>query len=117
MIKPVIVVAALVACSGACFADPFQPFNKPVSIGWWKASCKDAYVTNPEKGYAKGYCHGVMLAYMNKLDEWCVPGGVSWGEVEDYVALTVAEANIDPFSQQDIGEWLSGAIQTKWPCL
>ena len=40
-----------------------------------------------------------------------------WGEAQDYVGVTVAEANIDPLSQQDIGEWLSGAIQTKWPCL
>ena len=117
MIRSLIYILTLMLLVQTAQANPFSMFNKPVSIGSWKASCTDAYVTNPARGYAKGYCHGVMLAYMNKLDEWCVPGGVSWGEVEDYVALTVAEANIDPLSQQDIGEWLSGAIQTKWPCL
>ena len=96
--------------------DPFQRFNKPVSIGWWKAACKDAYVTNPERGYAKGYCHGVMLAYMNELNQWCVPDRISWGEVEDYIAMSLVEASIDPFSIMNIGEWIESAISVKWPC-
>lgn len=98
------------------YADPFQPFNKPVSIGWWKASCKDAYVTNTARGYAKGYCHGVMLAYINELDQWCVPDGIVWAEVEDYIAMSVVEANIDPFSTMNIGEWIESAVSVKWPC-
>lgn len=98
------------------FADPFQRFNTPVSIGWWKASCKDAYVTNPKRGYSKGYCHGVMLAYMNGLNQWCVPAGVKWAEVEDYVATSVVEANIDPFSTMNIGEWIESIMLVKWPC-
>ena len=53
-------------------------------------------MTNPARDYAKGYCHGVMLAYMNELDEWCVPEGVTWAEGQDYIAMSVIEANIDP---------------------
>ena len=113
--KPLIPIAALVA-SALASADPFQPFNKPVSIGWWKASCKDAYVTNPARGYAKGYCDGVMLAYMNELDQWCVPDGIVWAEVQDYIAMSVVEANIDPFSTMNIGEWIGSAMSVKWPC-
>ena len=113
--KSLIAFAAL-AASVLASADPFQPFNKPVSIGWWKASCKDAYATNPARGYAKGYCHGVMLAYMNELDQWCVPDSIVWAEVEDYIAMSVAEANIAPFSTMDIGEWIGSAMSVKWPC-
>ena len=57
--------------------SPFPHFNKPVNMSWWQASCKDAYIKNPAEGYAKGYCHGVMLAYMNQLDSWCVPDKVT----------------------------------------
>ena len=98
-------------------ADPFQPFNKPVAISWWKGSCFDAYVRNGgEQVYSRGYCHGVMLAYMNEFDEWCVPSDVTWSEVQDYIAMTVVEANIDALSQINIGEWIQSAISVKWPC-
>ena len=116
MTKPLLAILLLLPLSFAVLSDPFQPFNKPVSIGWWQASCKDAYVTNPARGYAKGYCYGVMLAYMNELDEWCVPDGVSWGEVQDYVAMSVIEANIDSFSTMPIGDWIASAMSVKWPC-
>lgn len=73
-------------------------------------------MTNPARGYAKGYCHGVMLAYMNGMPDWCVPDGVSWGEVQDYVALSVVDANIDPFSTMPISDWIESAMSVKWPC-
>ena len=57
-----------------------------------------------------------MLAYMNEFDEWCVPSDVTWGEVQDYIAMTVVEANIDALSQINIGEWIQSAISVKWPC-
>ena len=62
MTKPLLAILLLLPLSHTALSDPFQPFNKPVSIWWWQASCKDAYVTNPARNYAKGYCHGVMLA-------------------------------------------------------
>ncbi|MBO6564812.1 MAG: hypothetical protein JJ956_08715 [Pseudomonadales bacterium] len=98
------------------YADPFDRFNKPVSIGWWQASCAEAYVTKPQEGYAKGYCDGVMLAYLNQLEQWCVPDDVTWGEVKSYVALTISEANIEPLSDMNIGDWMEKAMQVKWPC-
>lgn len=98
-------------------ADPFDPFDKPVSIGWWQASCKDSYVTTPQDGYAKGYCDGVTLAYMNQLEDWCVPDRVTWVEVQDYLAIAISEANIEPLSQLDIGDWIADAMQVKWPCI
>ena len=114
MTKPLLAILLLASCSA--IAGPHSPFNKPVSINWWHGSCKDAYITNPARGYSKGYCHGVMLAYMNELDEWCVPGDVSWGDVQDYVGTAIAEATIKPSSQIDIGDWISNALVVKWPC-
>ena len=114
MTKPLFAILLLASCSA--IAGPHSPFNKPVSINWWQASCKDAYITNPARGYAKGYCHGVMLAYMNELEEWCVPDNMKWGDVEDYVAMAIAEATIKPMSQIGIGEWISNALVVKWPC-
>ena len=114
MTKPLL--AILLLASYGAVAAPQDPFNKPVSISWWHSSCKDAYITNPERGYSKGYCDGVMLAYMNELEQWCVPDDVSWGEVQDYVGSAIAEATIKPLSQIDIGDWISNALVVKWPC-
>jgi hypothetical protein len=40
----------------------------------------------------------------------------AWAEVEDYIAMSVVEANIDPFSTMNIGEWIGSAMSVKWPC-
>ena len=114
MTKPLL--AILLLASHGAISAPQDPFNKPVSINWWQASCKEAYVTDAERGYAKGYCDGVMLAYMNELEQWCVPDDVSWGEVQDYVGTAIAEATIKPSSQIDIGDWITNALVVKWPC-
>ena len=114
MTKPLLAILLLASCGA--IAGPHSSFNKPVSINWWHGSCKDAYITNPARGYSKGYCHGVMLAYMNELDEWCVPGDVSWGEVQDYIGKGIAEATIKPLSRINIGDWISNALVVKWPC-
>ena len=53
---------------------------------------------------------------MNELEEWCVPDNIKWGDVEDYVAMAIAEATIKPMSQIGIGEWISNALVVKWPC-
>ena len=109
-------LAILLLASYGALAAPQDPFNKPVSISWWQASCKEAYVTDAERGYSKGYCDGVILAYMNELEQWCVPDDVSWGEVQDYVGTAISEATIKPSSQLDIGDWISNALVVKWPC-
>ncbi len=114
MTKPLLAILLLASCGAV--AAPQDPFNKPVSISWWHSSCKGAYITNPERGYSKGYCDGVMLAYMNELEQWCVPDDVSWAEVQDYVGSAIAEATIKPLSQIDIGNWISNALVVKWPC-
>ena len=114
MPKPLL--AILLLASYGAVAAPQDPFNKPVSISWWQASCKEAYVTDAGRGYSKGYCDGVMLTYMNELEQWCVPDDVSWGEVQDYVGTAIAEATIKPSSQIDIGDWISNALVVKWPC-
>lgn len=115
-IETALLLAILNLWSASSSADPFDRFNKPVSIGWWQTSCKSSYVTPPKEGYAKGYCDGVMLAYINQLEQWCVPDNVTWGEVQSYVALAISEANIEPLSEIDIGNWMATAIQVKWPC-
>ena len=102
--------------SASAASSPFERFNEPVSMFWWKASCKDAYVTNPDQGYAKGYCHGVLLAYMNELDEWCVPDGTPLPRVEDHIIESVIEAEIDSMSLINIGDWIQDAVSVKWPC-
>ena len=57
-----------------------------------------------------------MLAYMNELEEWCVPDNIKWGEVQDYIGKGIAEATIKPLSQIKIGDWISNALVVKWPC-
>ena len=39
-----------------------------------------------------------------------------WAEVENYIAMSIVEANIDPFSNMNIGEWIGSAMSVKWPC-
>ena len=111
-----IAVALLIPVLAVASDDPFDPFNRPVSLFWWKASSKDSYVTTPERGYTKGYCHGVMLAYLNQLKSWCVPDEVTWREVQDFLGMEVATANIQPLTQLDIGTWIANAIEVRWPC-
>jgi hypothetical protein len=72
---------------------------------------------NHEDTYAKGYCAGVRVAYMNQLEKWCVPEEVTWGEVNDYLTRAITEANIKPLSRLDIGDWMENAMQVKWPCV
>ena len=114
MTKPLLAILLLASCGAV--AAPQDPFNKPVSISWWQASCKEAYITDAESGYSKGYCDGVMLAYLNELEQWCVPDDVSWGEIQDYVGTAIAKATIKPLSQINIGDWISNALVVKWPC-
>ena len=98
------------------FASPFPPYNQPVSINWWRASCVQGYAV-PENKYAKGYCDGVIYASLNNLDRWCVPEDVTWGEVKDLLIMNIKEANLKkPISPLSIVKWIDGALNTKWPC-
>ena len=36
--------------------------------------------------------------------------------MQDYLAITVADANIEPPTQPEIGGWIANAIQVNWPC-
>lgn len=98
------------------FASPFPPYNQPVSINWWRASCVQGYAV-PENKYAKGYCDGVIYASLNNLERWCVPEDVTWGEVKDLLIRNIKEANLKkPISPLSIVKWIDGALNTKWPC-
>lgn len=112
-----VVALVLTLLSSVSFAAPKDPYNQPVSISWWKVSCKSAYLDEDSSSYAKGFCNGVMLAYLNQEKRWCVPDEVTWGEVQTYLGSAVAQdEDIHANSTKNIEDWISLELQKRWPC-
>ena len=113
-----VVINLMIAAFNFAKAEPFDRYNKPIDIQWWGSACRAYYVVEPneKKQYAAGVCDGVTQAYLNQLDEWCAPDGVTWGEVETYIGEMAGEAKIEPLSDRDIGEYIASVIDLRWPC-
>ena len=108
----------LIAANSA--AAPNDTYNKPIGISTWGDHCRYANEQVGEldfgRGVSYGICIGVIRAYSNELQDWCVPHDVTWGEYEEHHMNTAADAKFPPLSTRKISDFIDSVNELRWPC-
>lgn len=66
--------------------------------------------------YAKGFCEGVIEAYLSLMPNWCAPKDIADGEVKRYVMTKIQQAPQSPSIQIPAEDFVWEIISKKYPC-
>lgn len=101
-------------------AAPNDNYNKPINIAQWGDHCRYALEKTNEldfgRGVSHGICIGVIRAYSNELQDWCVPNNVTWGDYEEHHMNAAAAAQFPPLSTREISDFIASGNELRWPC-
>lgn len=115
-----LIATLLILMADKSVASPHDTYNKPVSISQWGDHCRYALEKTNEmdfgRGVSHGICIGVIRAYSNELQDWCVPHDVTWGEYEEHHMNTAASAKFPTLSTRKISDFIDSANELRWPC-
>ena len=89
--------------------------SAPVSTAMSATHLYSACNESMSNKYAKGFCEGAIDAFASSIQDWCVPAKVTHGEVKAQVKNELLKS-IPPASLGAL-EFVSRAIQKKWPCI
>ena len=115
-----VVSSSTIVLVGIAVASPHDTYNKPIGISQWGDHCRYALEKTNEmdfgRGVSHGICTGVIRAYSNELQDWCVPHDVTWSDYEKHHMTMAADAKFPPLSTRKISDFISSANELRWPC-
>ncbi len=85
------------------------PMPTPMAASTLKLACSE------DSDFARGFCDAAIDAHYSNLQDWCVPGEVTHGEVSSYVQKELKSR-----------EWIIGMtafeairqiVHDQWPCV
>jgi hypothetical protein len=108
----------LIAANSAAARN--DTYSKPISIAQWGDHCRYAVEKTSDmdfgRGVSHGICIGVIRAYSNELQNWCVPNDVTWGDYEEHHMNMAAAAKFPPLSTREMSDFIASANELRWPC-
>jgi len=92
-----------------------QAYSVPVSTAMSALHLHSACSESKSNEFAKGFCDGAIDAFASAIQDWCVPAEVTYGEVKSLVKSQLSKSV--PSATLGALEFVSRAIQKKWPCV
>ena len=103
----ILLTLVLIPCSSYSYSSPMPT---PLSAITLHMACKEAKT----REYARGFCDGAIDAAYSSIQNWCVPGHVTHGEVKDYIKSELIKEV--PLVFVNFNKFVADAISIKWPC-
>ncbi len=86
------------------------PISTPLPAWFLLAACKESETNE----YARGFCGGAIDALYSSIQEWCVPGSITHGEIKAHIKNELLKTD-PPFSKTAF-EFINRSVQEAWPC-